>query len=153
MVDELDQRLLAALRRDGRASLQELSLLLGVTRSTVRARLARLIATGEIAGFTVLTRAELAGRPVRGLMMLQIEGRGTERVMARLAGLAEVTALHTTNGTWDLIVEIGAETLEGFDKVLFAIRRIEGVARSETNLLLSTRRPGRPGLSRAVAPP
>ncbi len=152
-MDELDQRLLAALRRDGRASLQELSLLLGVTRSTVRARLARLVASGEIAGFTVLTRSDIAESPVRGLMMLQVEGRGTERVMARLSGFAEVTALHTTNGTWDLIVEIGAETLEAFDRVLFAIRRIEGVVRSETNLLLSTRRPGRQRLSRAFAPP
>ena len=63
--------------------------------------------------------------------------------MARLAGIPEVTAYHTTNGTWDLIVEVGTQTLEQFDEVLFAIRRIAGVTRSETNLLLSTRRPVR----------
>ena len=51
--------------------------------------------------------------------------------------------LHTTNGTWDLIVEIGTQTLEDLDEVLFAIRRLEGVTRSETNLLLSTRRAAR----------
>jgi len=39
-----------------------------------------------------------------------------------------------------LIAEIGTETLEQFDQVLFTIRRMEGVSRSETNLLLSTRR-------------
>jgi DNA-binding Lrp family transcriptional regulator len=103
----------------------------------------RLIASGEIAGFTVLTRADVAAAPVRGLMMLQVEGRGTDRVMARLSGMSEVQAFHTTNGTWDLIVEIATETLEAFDEALFAIRRIEGVVRSETNLLLSTRRPVR----------
>ncbi|WP_210528326.1 Lrp/AsnC family transcriptional regulator [Rubellimicrobium arenae] len=145
-MDELDQRLMAALRRDGRASLSELAHDLGVTRTTVRARMARLIASGEIAGFTVLSRADVAAAPVRGLMMLQVEGRGTDRVMARISGLPEVTAFHTTNGTWDLIVEIGTPTLEALDQVLFAIRRIEGVTRSETNLLLSTRRPiRRPG--------
>lgn len=142
-MDELDNRLLAALRRDGRASLSELAHELGVTRTTARARMARLIASGEIAGFTVLTRAEVATAPVRGLMMLQVEGRGTDRVMARISGLPEVTAFHTTNGTWDLIVEVGTRTLEEFDEALFAIRRIEGVVRSETNLLLSTRRPVR----------
>ncbi len=137
---------MAALRRDGRASLSELAHDLGVTRTTVRARMARLIASGEIAGFTVLSRADVAAAPVRGLMMLQVEGRGTDRVMARISGLPEVTAFHTTNGTWDLIVEIGTPTLEALDQVLFAIRRIEGVTRSETNLLLSTRRPiRRPG--------
>ena len=145
-MDDLDQRLLAALRRDGRASLSELAHDLGVTRTTVRARMGRLLASGEIAGFTVLTRSDAAQAPVRGLMMLQVEGRGTDRVMKRLAGLPEVTAFHTTNGTWDLIVEVATQTLEGFDEALFAIRRIEGVTRSETNLLLSSRRPvRRPG--------
>ena len=142
-MDDLDQRILAALKRDGRASLSELAVDLGVTRTTVRARMARLIDGGEIPGFTVLTRADVAASPVRGLMMLGIEGRGTERIMQRLAGLPQVMAVHSTNGTWDLIAEIGAQTLEAFDEVLFAIRRMEGVTRSETSLLLSTRRAAR----------
>lgn len=142
-MDDLDNRLVAALRRDGRASLSDLADHLGVTRTTVRSRLARLIASGEIAGFTVLTRADMTTAPVRGVMMLHVEGRGTDRVMAKLSGLPEVTAYHTTNGAWDLIVEVGAQTLEQLDEVLFTIRRIPGVTRSETNLLLSTRGPVR----------
>jgi len=144
-MDELDSALIAALKRDGRASHSELAAALGVTRATVRARLERLMASGEIAGFTVQTRADVAAHPVRGLMMLGIEGRGTERIMGRLAAMHEVEAVHSTNGTWDLIVEIGTETLEAFDKALFAIRRLDGVTRSETSLLLSTRRALRPG--------
>ena len=143
-MDDLDQRLIAALRRDGRATLSELAHDLGVTRTTIRSRLARLLSRGEIAGFTVLTRADVQAAPVRGLMMLQVEGRGTDRVMKRLAGIAQVSAFHTTNGTWDLIAEVDTRTLEELDEVLFAIRRIEGVTRSETNLLLSSRRPVRP---------
>ena len=139
-MDELDQRLLAALKRDGRASLSELAHDLSVTRTTVRSRMARLQQTGEIAGFSVLTRADVAPHAVRGLMMLGIEGRGTEKIMQRLIGLPEVLAVHSTNGSWDLIVEIGTGTLEQLDAALFAIRRLDGVMRSETNLLLSTRR-------------
>lgn len=142
-MDELDSDLIAALKRNGRASLSELAALLGVTRTTVRARIARLEHAGQIAGYTVLTKGDLAVSPVRGLMMLGIEGRGIERIITRITGLAEVTSVHTTNGTWDLIVEIGTKTLEEFDQVLFAIRRIEGIKSSETNLLLSTRRGGR----------
>lgn len=138
-MDDLDQRLLAALKRDGRASLSELAHDLSVTRTTVRARMGRLQRSGEIAGYTVLTRADVAPHAVRGLMMLGIEGRGTERIMQRLTGMPEVLAVHSTNGTWDLIAEIGTGTLEQLDAVLFAIRRLDGVMRSETNLLLSTR--------------
>lgn len=139
-MDELDSRLIGALRRDGRASLSELAQILGVTRSTVRVRLERLVQGGEIAGFTVLTRADVRPDPVRGLMMLEIAGRGADKVLRYLQRVPEVHAVHSTNGTWDLIAEIGTDTLERFDEVLSTIRRLETVTRSETNLLLSTRR-------------
>lgn len=142
-MDEMDRRLIKALQRDGRASVSELSGDLGVTRATVKARLDNLRSSGEIAGFSVVTRTDIAAHGVRGLMMLGIEGRGTERVMRALGGMLEVQAVHSTNGTWDLIVEIGTDTLDALDDVLFRIRRMDGITRSETNLLLSTRQAGR----------
>ena len=142
-MDDLDQRLLAELRRDGRASLSELAERLGLSRATVRTRMERLTAKGEIAGFTVLTRSDATQAPVRGLMMIGIEGRGTEKITARLTGLAAVQAVHSTNGKWDLVAELGAQTLQELDEVLAAIRKLDGVVTSETNLLLSTRRAGR----------
>ncbi|MBS1304130.1 Lrp/AsnC family transcriptional regulator [Loktanella sp. SALINAS62] len=138
-MDDLDNRLILALRRDGRAALQTLAADLGVTRATVKARLDRLQAGGEIAGFTVLTRADVAPHPVRGLMMLEVTGRGADKVSRQLRALPAVARVHSTNGTWDLIAEIGTASLESFDAVLSAIRRIDGVTRSETSLLLSTR--------------
>lgn len=141
--DDTDHRLLAELRRDGRASLSELADRLGIARATVRARIERLSARGEIVGFTVLTRGDVTALPVRGLMMIGIEGRGTDRILSRLTGLPEVIAVHSTNGRWDLIAEIGTRTLEEFDAVLALIRRLEGVTASETSLMLATRRAGR----------
>ncbi|MDW4547888.1 Lrp/AsnC family transcriptional regulator [Defluviimonas sp. D31] len=142
-MDETDQALIAALRRDGRASLSELAARLGLARATVRARMERLMARGEIQGFTVVTRGDLTAMPVRGLMMIGIEGRGADRVVARLSGLPEVQAVHSTNGRWDLIAEIGTRTLEEFDRVLAMIRKLDGVTASETSLMLATRRAGR----------
>lgn len=138
-MDKTDTRLLAALRRDGRASLNELAAILGLSRATIRSRLTQLIDRGEITGFTAVTRSDHSHAPVRGLMMLAIEGAGADRLAHRLTGLRAVTQVHTTNGSWDLIVELGTDTLEDLDRVLFDIRRLPGVTRSETNLLLSTR--------------
>ena len=142
MVDT-DARLIAELRRDGRAGLSELADRLSLSRATARARMDRLSARGDIAGFTVLTRADVTAAPVRGLMLIGIEGRGAERIMARLAGLPQVIAVHSTNGKWDLIAELGAQTLLELDEVIFRVREIDGVMSSETNLLLSTRKAGR----------
>jgi DNA-binding Lrp family transcriptional regulator len=143
MLDEMDQRLIAELRRDGRASFSDLAERLALSRATVRARMERLAAKGEIAGFTVLTRSDVADAPVRGLMMIGIEGRGGEKVMARLAGIPAVLAVHSTNGKWDLIAELATQTLLELDEVIHRIRNLEGVVTSETNLLLSTRKAGR----------
>lgn len=142
-MDDIDQQMIAELRRDGRASLSELAERLDLSRATVRARLERLTAKGEIAGFTVVTRADVTSAPVRGLMMIGIEGRGGEKIMARLTGLPAVMAVHSTNGKWDLIVELATQTLLELDEVIHRIRNIEGVMTSETNLLLSTRKAGR----------
>lgn len=139
-MDDTDTRLISALRHDARASLSELSASLGLSRTTVRARIEKLRARGEIIGFTVVLREDTLRDPVRGLMMIGIEGRGTERIIRQLNGLSEVRSVYSTNGRWDVIVEIGTDTLERFDDVLFRIRRLEGVMSSETSLLLSTRK-------------
>lgn len=130
------------LRHDARASLSDLAIGLGMSRTTVRARIERLRASGAIVGFTVVLRGDAARDPVRGLMMLGIEGRGTDRILRQLNGLSAVRSTHTTNGRWDVIVEIGTETLEELDKVLAQIRRFEGIAQSETSLLLNTWKSG-----------
>jgi DNA-binding Lrp family transcriptional regulator len=141
-MDETDHRLIAALRHDSRAPLSDLAQMLGLSRATVRSRLARLRERGEIVGYTVVTRADVRQDPVRGLMMIGIEGRGTDRISRQLGAMAELRAVHSTNGRWDIIVEIGTETLEQFDAVLARIRRLDGVVASETNLLLRTLKAG-----------
>ena len=141
-MDDLDRKLISALRHDARASLSDLALLLGVSRTTIRGRIERLRTRGDIVGFTVVLRQDAHRDAVRGLMMIGIEGRGADRITRQLGGLPEVRAIHTTNGRWDLIVELGTETLEALDDVLGRIRRFDGVATSETNLLLATRKSG-----------
>ena len=139
-MDETDNELIAALRHDARASLSDLAARLKISRTTVRSRIERLRGRGDILGFSVVMREDMLADPVRGLMMIGIEGRGTERILRQLNGMAEVRAVHTTNGRWDVIVEVGTDTLETFDGVLSRIRRLDGVSVSETNLLLSTKK-------------
>lgn len=140
-LDDLDQKMVSELRRDGRASISDLADRLGISRATVRTRFDRLKESGEIVGFTALTRADVSDAPVRGMTMIGIEGRGAEKITARLTGMSAVVAVHSTNGKWDLIVELATESLAELDDVLRRIRNLDGVMNSETSLCLSTRRP------------
>ncbi|EEW56611.1 Transcriptional regulator, AsnC family [Tritonibacter mobilis] len=142
-MDKTDERLIAALRHDARASLSDLAMQLELSRTTVRTRIERLQSRGDILGFTVVLKEDVLRDPVRGLMMIGIEGRGASRITRQLQGLPEVRAVHTTNGRWDLIVELGTETLETLDEALAKIRMFDGVVTSETNLLLATKKDSR----------
>ena len=142
-MDAVDQRLISILRRDGRRSISDLGHDLGVSRGTVRARLAKLEAGGAIAGYTVVLRADAASPSIRGLTMIEVEGRMLDRVVDGLAGFPEVSAIHTTNGRWDLVVELSAQSLADLDSVLRRLRQVQGVTASETTLLLATPRGAR----------
>ncbi|GLR67276.1 AsnC family transcriptional regulator [Acidocella aquatica] len=139
-MDALDTKLTTQLRHNGRQSISDLATQLGVSRATVRARMERLENSGVILGYTVILKSDATELPVRGIMMIEIEGYSTDRVVRSLSGFPEISAIHTTNGRWDLVVELGTGTLSDFDAVLRRIRLIQGVINSETNLLLATPR-------------
>jgi DNA-binding Lrp family transcriptional regulator len=135
ILDELDHRLVSVLREDGRAPISKLAAILGISRATVQSRLDRLIETGAVLGFTVRFRQDHDVRAIRAIMMIEVTGKSTAAVIRQLGGLPELHALHTTNGTWDLI---RADSLADFDRVLREVRTIDGVLNSETSILLSS---------------
>jgi len=139
-MDELDHRLITLLRHDARRGISELAAELGVARATVRNRIERLELAGEIIGYTVILKSDAISLPVRGIMMIDVEGHSADKVIRALGGFSEISAIHTTNGRWDLIAELGAATLTDFDAVLRRIRLIPGIIGSETSLLLATPR-------------
>ncbi|WP_395405833.1 Lrp/AsnC ligand binding domain-containing protein (plasmid) [Arthrobacter sp. UC242_113] len=56
----------------------------------------------------------------------------TDQVIRDLRGFPEIQALHTTNGGWELVAELGAESLSAFDQLLGRICSMEGAVNSET---------------------
>ena len=137
-LDDLDRALLSALRADARESVASLARRLDVTRATVTSRIARLVDSGTIIGFSVRVRADRDPDTIRAIALIEVEGRSTNEVIVHLRGIPEITALHTTNGGWDLVAEIRTDTLGNFDRLLGQIRSIDGVVNSETSLLVSS---------------
>jgi DNA-binding Lrp family transcriptional regulator len=140
MADDLDQRLIALLRADSRTPAASLAKALKVSRGTVQNRIERLVAKGVIQGFTIKTRPDMDANRVRAVMTIAIEGERARFVVQALKGFPEVAAVHTTNGRWDLVVELDVETLAGFSHALDRIRQIEGIASTETSILLATQK-------------
>lgn len=136
--DSVDRDLISLLRTDARASISTLAKALKVSRGTVQNRLDRLIATGAIIGFTIRASASVDDSAIRAIMLIEITGKSTSDIIRKLRGLPQLQKVHTTNGAWDLVAEIQASSLADFDNVLREVRLIDGIANSETSILLST---------------
>lgn len=137
-MDELDHKLLALLRGDARRSIASLSSELDASRATIRARLDRLLRSGVITGFTIVMRDPSQHNQVRAIALIAVEGKGVQKVMRRMHGFPEVRRLHSTNGRWDIVAELVTDTLPAFDGLLSRIREIDGIAATETSILLSS---------------
>ncbi|MDX1780445.1 MAG: Lrp/AsnC family transcriptional regulator [Thalassovita sp.] len=132
-----DRRLIAALRDDARASITELAHIVGVSRTTVKTRIDALIAEGRIRKFTIETDSDYRDQ-VRAITTIELQGSMSRMVIRALRKIPEVVSIYSTNGAWDLVLEIRSETLPQFDRVLREIRDVKGVLNSETSLLLSS---------------
>jgi len=103
ILDDLDHRLVAVLREDGRAPISKLASILGVSRATVQSRLDRLLDSGTVLGFTIRAREDYDEDTVRAVMMIEVTGRSTTAVIKRLRGMPELHALHAgaSRSTYD----------------------------------------------------
>jgi DNA-binding Lrp family transcriptional regulator len=137
-MDDTDRQLVALLRDNARTPVIALAKKLRVSRATVQNRMNKLESDGTIVGYTVRLRPDAEGYRIRALMSIEVAGPHGDDVRRKLRGHPNVVTLHTTNGRWDLLAEIRADTLEAFDNVLNEIRSVAGIASSETSILLST---------------
>ncbi len=139
-LDQLDQQLLAILRSDARTPVVTISRKLGISRATVQNRMHRLESQGVILNYTVNLKPSAEINPIRALMSIAVEGKKALSVIKALRGQPNITAIHSTNGRWDIIAEIGTDTLESFNRLLGDVRLIDGVASTETSLLLESQK-------------
>jgi DNA-binding Lrp family transcriptional regulator len=137
-MDDKDRQLISLLRDNARRPISALASALGVSRGTVQNRIDRLLADGTILGFTLRLRPDVPRAAIRAIALVEVEGERTDRIIKVLRGYPEVHAVHTTNGRWDLVLELETDTLEAFDLALRRIREVKGIANSETSLLLSS---------------
>jgi DNA-binding Lrp family transcriptional regulator len=138
-LDELDRRLIALLQANARASAAELARRLGVARTTVLARIARLERQRVIVGYTVRLAALEDERGVEAYVGIATEPRSGRDVTLRLAALPELRLLCAVSGESDYLALLRAETPARLDALLDEIGAIEGVRKTTTSVVLARR--------------
>ena len=138
-LDDLDRRLLALLQANARESTAQLSRRLGVARTTVLARLARLERQGTITGYTVRLAVDVDARAVEAVVGIVTDPKQGRSVVHELAALPELRQLNSVSGEFDYVALLRAETPARLDDLLDRIGEIAGVARTTTSVVLARR--------------
>ncbi len=137
-MNNVDHIILGLLKDNARMSITDLAAKAKVSRATVQKRIEYMESTGTITGYTVRFRPNAEKNIIRAWMNIMVEGTKAQAVIRQLRLETAVERLHTTNGKWDILVELQSDSLENFDKALERIRNISGIYNSETSILLST---------------
>ena len=134
-----DQQLLNVLRDDARASITDIAKTLGVSRSTAQKRLERLEDNGVIAGYTVQFSSEYLDQEIKAHVSIKVEPRKTAAIIQDMKMLDAVRAVYSVSGPFDLIAEVSALDVSNLDQAIDNIIEIDGVERTESSIILSTR--------------
>ena len=136
-IDDTDKKLIALLREDARASAALLGRRLGLARTTVQSRIDRLLTRGVISGFTV--RMDDERGQVLAQVMITAAPKLAPRIEAALRLVPEVRRLYSVSGRFDLIAVLLAAGVGEMDAAIDRIGALEGVERTESSIVLSTR--------------
>ena len=137
--DDLDRRLVTLLQANARDSTANLARKLGVARTTVLARLARLERDGVIVGYTVRLGHDVADRAVQAYVGIVTEPKKAKDVVKKLSRLPELRQLCSVSGEFDYLALLRAESTARLDRLLDEIGAIDGVTRTTTSVVLARR--------------
>src|ERR1700761_9174421 len=117
-MDTIDQRLILALKENGRASTAQLARLVGRSRTSVQSRIERLEKQGVIVGYGVRLAPKHGLAAVRAHVMIKVGPKESRSVTAALRNIAQVLVLHSVSGEADLIAVAAAASVDEMDQVI-----------------------------------
>lgn len=137
--DKLDRDLLALLQANARESTANLARKLGVARTTVLARIARLERTGIVVGYTAQLGREASDRTVQAYVGIHAEPKSARDVARALSRLSDLKQLVSVSGEFDYIALLSVDSMLRLDAVLDEIGEIDGVTKTVTSVVLALR--------------
>jgi len=138
-LDPIDRMLLNLLRENARTSTAELARKLHLSRTTVQSRIERLERNHVVAGYTIQVPDEVEASLVRTFVLITLAPKRSGNIEAALRRIPEVRTLHSVSGPFDLLAIVAAESIGELDTVIDRIGLLDGVERTTSAIVLSTR--------------
>jgi DNA-binding Lrp family transcriptional regulator len=137
--DATDRALIALLQVDARSSTADLARKLGLARTTVVARLARLERDGVIVGYSVRLASDQDDSGVQAYVGLNVNAKQARTLLLRLSALPELRQLVSVSGEFDYLALLKAGSPARLDRLLDEIGEMDGVLKTHTSVVLAQR--------------
>lgn len=138
-MDSTDQQLINLLKHNGRETTTALAQKLGLSRSTVQDRISRLEDRGIIAGYTIRFNAKYDKYKITAHVLMVLNPKFATQILQNLKKIPLIKSIYAVSGIYDMIVLVKADTTEEIDQTLDEIGRMEGVKKTTSSIVLSTK--------------
>jgi DNA-binding Lrp family transcriptional regulator len=139
-MDDKDRQLLTLLTRDARMPLKTIAAEVGLARSSVRERIAKLEAAGVIRGYRAELGDGLSPAAVRAFLLLRLQRTPLPDTIRRINALAGTRRCYSVSGEIDLVVELAVGSMSELNAHRDAVARLDGVADVTTMPVLRVER-------------
>ena len=141
-LDDVDRRILDVLRRDGRASMNEVAATVSVSRANAYARVKRMQDDGVILGFSVRTDPVQEGLHASAYVALSVEQAGWQDLRARLSTIPEVSHVALVGGDFDVLLLVRARDNRDLRRIVLGeLQSIPSVRSTRTFLVFEDAQP------------
>lgn len=145
-MDDKDRLILQLLTDDARLPLKTIAARVGLARSSVRERIAKLEAAQVIRGYRAEVALEAAAAQaagfaaVRAFVLLRLQRTPLPDTIRRINALPGTRRCYSVSGETDLVVELAVPTMRELNDHRDSIARLEGVADVTTMPILRVER-------------
>lgn len=136
-LDDIDRALISFLQVNARETATQLARKLGIARTTVLSRIARLERNNIIAGYSIRLGKEVDANVLNAYVGIKIHQKAGRDVQRHLARMPELQVLCAVSGEFDLVAWLRANSPERLDELLDKITDIEGVEKTTTSIVLA----------------
>lgn len=137
-LDQVDRKLVAILRSDGRRSTAAIARDLNLSRTAVQARIARLEQDGIILGYSARI-ATSANENLGAIVVLSISVRPCSLVLDELVRWPEVDRVYSTAGERDAILIVSVTSPAALSRLADKLQAVVGIRSVETTVILAER--------------
>lgn len=138
-LSDSDQQLISLLQANARESVSNLARKLGVSRTAAQERMNKLQRNGVIEGYTVKLNPDWMAEQIKAFVSMEVEPKNSAKVIAALQKMTPVQALWSVSGRIDVLILVRASTTAEIDRLLDQIGAIDGITRTESSVVLTSR--------------